>query len=254
MEKVRKHAARSLPIGPEKARHCDALRRGRAPLALALGAVLGLAVMLLALVALGALRDADLWLARGARALAAPWLTQLLWAVSWLGWQPQVALIGVAVAGGLFWRRLVLESGFALLTLVGGTPIYLFMTLLGFRPRPVHTLGGFPGERTLEGTSFPSGHVITYTLFCGFLAYLAYTLARRGWMRWIGVALALTVLLSIGPSRVYLGQHWFSDVLASYLLGAALLVATLVAYRAAKRRQLARIPVLAVAAPRGGDD
>lgn len=49
-------------------------------------------------------------------------------------------------------------------------------------------------------------------------------------------ALLLGLIALVGPSRVYLGQHWFADTLASYLLGTALLVA----YRRVKARQLAR--------------
>jgi membrane-associated phospholipid phosphatase len=58
-----------------------------------------------------------------------------------------------------------------------------------------------------------------YTVFFGFLFFLAWT--RLPYSLWRVVVMALTggLILLIGPSRMYLGAHWLSDVIAAHLLG-----------------------------------
>lgn len=68
-----------------------------------------------------------------------------------------------------------------------------------------------------KGYSFPSGHAMISVPFYGYLAYLYWRIIRRNGA-WIS-GLALAVVAGIGFSRIYLGVHWFSDVLAGYLGG-----------------------------------
>jgi len=71
----------------------------------------------------------------------------------------------------------------------------------------------------LQGT-FPSGHAIRAGFLCTFLAIVLS--ARRGIAAWLApVGLGLLAVL-MGLSRVYLGDHWLSDVVAGLILGAAL--------------------------------
>ncbi len=243
LRRLGQRAARGIPIGEEHGRHCHALRRGRLPLTLALVTLLGLTLGMAAVTG-GDLRALDLRVAHALGRVDRPALEWLLGAVSWLGWQPQATLLGVGVVIGLFRCGLTLESGFAGLALVTGTPVYLLLSLLGQRPRPAVVLDVFADRHALVGASFPSGHVINYVLFCGFLAYLTHTLMRPAVARWLLLAFLLGLVALIGPSRLLLGQHWLSAVLVSYLLGDALLLALLATYRAAKRLQLARVGAL----------
>lgn len=72
--------------------------------------------------------------------------------------------------------------------------------------------------------SFPSGHTTASTIFYGILLLLAWRRTRRGWAR-AALALVFVILVGgIGWSRVYLGFHWTTDVLAGWLLGSAVLV------------------------------
>jgi undecaprenyl-diphosphatase len=77
----------------------------------------------------------------------------------------------------------------------------------------------------LAGTSFPSGHVLTYTAFYGFLAHALFRQTGRRPARRIAVGSIVGFVLLVGPSRIQRGHHWPSDVLASYLLGFAYLLA-----------------------------
>jgi undecaprenyl-diphosphatase len=130
-----------------------------------------------------------------------------------------IGLAGVVVAG-LFLvrrRRECIAAAGALVMLIL-TPI---LQMLVNRSRPPADLLGIGDPFT--GFSFPSGHTFqTFVLF-GFLIYLATVLISRMWLRRsIQVFLAF-LILAMGISRVYLGAHWPSDVLGSYLLGGSFL-------------------------------
>jgi len=63
-------------------------------------------------------------------------------------------------------------------------------------------------DRSRSGPSFPSGHVATNTI----IAVFCTVFYRRGWLYWF-------VTAAVGYSRIYLGSHWPSDVLATVFLG-----------------------------------
>jgi undecaprenyl-diphosphatase len=103
------------------------------------------------------------------------------------------------------------------------------------RPRPGTALVRV--SHHLFDPSFPSGHVVFYCSYFGFLFGLAY-LGRKRAPRTSRLAMILAVIpiVLVGISRVYLGAHWPSDVLGSYLLSAAWLPLLFFAYRRAKER------------------
>jgi undecaprenyl-diphosphatase len=111
------------------------------------------------------------------------------------------------------------------------------------RPRPsidlVHVI------RELNTSAFPSGHVLTTTTLCGFLAFLAFTLLKSSWERDVLVALGIVLVILMGLSRIYEGQHWFSDVAGAYLLGSLWLALTIRVYRWGKTRYFVHQPVAA---------
>ena len=107
------------------------------------------------------------------------------------------------------------------------------------RPRPTAPDVKVTPAR-IGGSSFPSGHVLIYTGIYGFLAFLLETLVRSDRLRKILTSLLVALIALVGPSRIYLGHHWFTDVLASYLLGTANLLGMMALYRRAKTRWLNR--------------
>lgn len=87
------------------------------------------------------------------------------------------------------------------------------------RPRPkanlIHQIGLYP-----KSDSFPSGHVLFAVGLYGFLFFLVATKLRsRLLLKKILLVILCLPLTLMGLSRIYLGAHWFSDVLGAYLVG-----------------------------------
>jgi membrane-associated phospholipid phosphatase len=105
------------------------------------------------------------------------------------------------------------------------------------RPRPNHV--HIHAVQNIGLGSFPSGHVSHATAFYGFLLFLSLQELRvhPQWRPWIRVAQAICVyfLVFIGISRLLEGEHWPSDVLASYLLGGMALALVILIYAALGR-------------------
>ena len=118
---------------------------------------------------------------------------------------------------GIFWAlRFRLEAIFILLT-SSSTILNQLVKRLIKRPRPTEEL--VTVVRVINEPSFPSGHVMHYINFFGLLNYLLLTNWRSGRLRNILIAVCTSLIILIGPSRVYLGAHWPSDVMAGYLYG-----------------------------------
>ncbi len=174
---------------------------------------------------------------------------RLMYVISWLGFFPQVALLSAVAVLALFFSGLRWEA-VSLLFATGSSGVGALVKLVVFRPRPsadlVHVFGQLPSS------GFPSGHVLSATAFCGFLVFLSFTLLKPSAGR-TTLLVALSVFIaSMGLSRIYLGQHWFSDVMGAYLFGSLWLALTIRFYRWGKKRYFVHQPV-APAAPATSD-
>jgi len=169
------------------------------------------------------------------------WFDALMTALSWIGFPPQAWIISALVilflfVSGLKWETVVVTG-----SLIGSSALVVILKVLVERPRPAANLVTVLTE--LKSYSFPSGHVVFFTTFTGFLLFLVYTLLKKSWGRTLLlVALSLLVVL-IGPSRIYEGQHWASDVLAAYLIGSVWLSLSILIYRWGKPRYFVNQPV-----------
>jgi membrane-associated phospholipid phosphatase len=164
-----------------------------------------------------------------------PWLGRLMAAVSWPGFPPQSRIVPGAIVAVLVLARLPLEA-VAMIGAWGTALVATVVKTLMRRPRPVAGVDIRVIAAPLGGSSFPSGHTITYVGLYGFLAYLAFTLIRPAWLRGLVTAPLVGLVALVGPSRVYQGHHWFTDVTASYLLGISYLLGLTRLYRAWKAR------------------
>ncbi|MGN6744036.1 MAG: phosphatase PAP2 family protein [Amnibacterium sp.] len=79
--------------------------------------------------------------------------------------------------------------------------------------------------------SFPSGHTLNATVVVGVVAYLILLRRRTVAARVVAVVVAVGIPLLVGLTRILLGAHWFTDVLAGWLLGALWLAIVITAHR-----------------------
>ena len=183
-------------------------------------------------------RALDLKATRTMQRIDTRWFDRLMHVVSWPGFPPQSRVIPPVLS--LFWLLLgfPIEAVFQLLAWGTGAISASVKRAMG-RPRPAPDAVRVIPAR-IGGSSFPSGHVLIYTGAYGFLAFLIETLVRPARVRRVATSLLVGLVALVGPSRVYLGHHWFTDVLASYLLGTSYLLALMAIYRRVKTRWLNR--------------
>ena len=74
------------------------------------------------------------------------------------------------------------------------------------------------------GYSFPSGHSMVSMAFYGFIIYLIYKNVKNRKIKWLLIPLISFLIIIIGISRIYLGVHYVSDVLAGFLIAIAYLI------------------------------
>jgi len=143
-------------------------------------------------------------------------LTSAMRTVTWLG-SAAVLYPATLVLALYWWRRDREWRAGAMLaaSLAGSTVLYNVFKRIIERPRP-------PAKDAL-GTythwSFPSGHATQCMAFVAMLLVLVYFAGRPRLRLW--AILAAAVVLVVGGSRIYLGAHWFTDVLGGYALGGA---------------------------------
>lgn len=143
-------------------------------------------------------------------------VTSVMQAVTWLG-SGTVLYPATIVLTLIWWRRERDWRPGAMLaaSLAGSTVLYNLFKRITERPRPPAT----DAVGTFSHWSFPSGHATQCMAFFAMLVVLA---SLVGWARprLVGIAAAAVVLM-VGASRIYLGAHWFTDVLGGYALGGA---------------------------------
>jgi undecaprenyl-diphosphatase len=172
------------------------------------------------------------------QAVRRPLLGRFMSVASWPGFPPQSRLIPAFVVGALLLLRLRVEAAFQVAAwLTAGIAEALKMLMK--RSRPIAGTDLRVVVAPLGGSSFPSGHVITYVGTYGWLAYVVHANLRPLWLRRVLVTGLAALVVSVGPSRIYQGHHWPTDVAASYLLGFSYLSLLASMYRRIKTRQVA---------------
>ncbi|TMD33058.1 MAG: phosphatase PAP2 family protein [Chloroflexi bacterium] len=145
-----------------------------------------------------------------------PLVRRFMLGISEIGFPKLSIPLSISFAA-IFWAlRFRLEAFFILLTSSSHLLNALVKRLIK-RPRPTNEL--VTVARVINEPSFPSGHVMHYINLFGLLSYLLATNWRSGRLRNILIAICIALIAFVGPSRVYLGAHWPSDVMAGYLYG-----------------------------------
>ena len=154
---------------------------------------------------------------------------------TWIG----IVMVG-AVSAFYLARRQYPEAGFILATLSAFVLIVCLKVLVA-RPRPPYfSLDPTGIFQSINQYSFPSGHVLFFIVFFGSIAYLAWH-HQTGFARILVITICSALVILIGPSRVYLGAHWASDVVGSYIIGVLWLFVLILGYQLVSRKRTNRM-------------
>lgn len=149
--------------------------------------------------------------------LRTPTATAVAHLLTFVGSEVVVGAIALVLFGWLLWRRDLARAVPLGVAMFGAAVLTVVVKMVVARPRPgrADVLGAVD-----HSYSFPSGHTFTSTVLIGVVV----------WLVWAGVSSLVRVLLiesgallalGIAASRVYLGYHWLTDVVASLLLALA---------------------------------
>ena len=159
----------------------------------------------------------DVFLAKDFQGLNSQIFNQVMWLVSDIGNQPIMVLLVITTSLLLFFTGLRREAVISSLSTAAAVLTGSLIKILVDRPRP--TANMIRISVWLSDKSFPSDHVLAFTVFFGFLLYVVIKKTKLSFLN-IFLTLVFSLLIAtIGISRVYLGAHWPSDVLGGYLLG-----------------------------------
>ena len=153
-----------------------------------------------------------LWVQSGANKL----LTIVMKGISFIFGDTGAVLTGIILAGIVWWRIGRLEG----LMIVAGGIVSLLNYAIKYavdRPRPSSLLVQILAPE--QQSSFPSGHACFTIIILGSLTYFAVHKLREPAWRILFLSGAIILTLLLGVSRVYLGDHWPSDVIGGYLVG-----------------------------------
>lgn len=145
--------------------------------------------------------------------LRTPFLTQIMIIISTLGADLTIAF-GAVIAIVLTWKKHKREFLlFSVTLLFGGVFNYILKELFQ-RPRPT-----FDPLLTLSTFSFPSGHAMNSFVFYSLVAYFFYHFTQKTKLSILVAFFCAVMILLVGLSRIYLGVHYPSDVIAGYAVG-----------------------------------
>ena len=144
-------------------------------------------------------------------------IDKVMFLLSTPGYMPEAPIMVTLTSLILFLFKYKKAAVFVLLTMVSGLVSTIVKALVN-RPRPSDQM-----VRILLKTSqqsFPSGHVLFYVVFFGFLMVLMYQLEDvPKAIRYVVGSMSSLFIFLIPVSRIYMGAHWFTDVLGGFLLG-----------------------------------
>ena len=170
--------------------------------------------------------------------LRSPILTHFMVLVSFLGGSTFLLITSTTALLYLLRKKYFHDAALFGFTFVTGVLLNLLLKHVIARARPdieplIHEIF----------YSFPSGHSMNAFVFYSLLAYLTYHFTKDRFLTGVVSVICTGIILFIGISRVYLGVHYPSDVLAGYLAGAGWFLTvlvidrTIVAYRYSRERR-----------------
>jgi undecaprenyl-diphosphatase len=166
---------------------------------------------------------------------------ELMTAITMMGDTMVMTALALAILGWLVWHKAYRAAWAAGIAIVAAKAFELIMKLGIQRARPT--------ELSYSGASifsFPSGHATMAAVIFGILAVLvSHSMGR--WGRAVVYALCAILVVAIAYSRLYLGAHWLSDVLAGLTFGVVMMAAFGVAVEAIPPRRIKPLGLFATA-------
>jgi len=155
-----------------------------------------------------------------------PAITVLFWTATIIGGPAGLAVIVAVIAAILLVRKERASVFFVVVTAVSGAILNMVLKAIFARSRPDLATA----LTVARSYSFPSGHAMGSFITFGALAYIG---LRQPWP-WVAksaaLAIALTMVVLVGLSRVYLGVHWTSDIAGGWSAGSVWLTSAVVAF------------------------
>ena len=163
-------------------------------------------------------KNVSLWV----HSFASPPLDFFFNALSTLGGPVGVGILTISALALLFFRHQARNAWRLIIVMAGGLLLNQVLKLLFHRSRPEL----WPGLH-FAGFSFPSGHATMSLCLFGMFAWLGWVHLHNDALRISLVVLMVVLVFLVGLSRIYLGAHYLSDVVAGYLSAAVWLAAVL---------------------------
>ncbi len=153
-------------------------------------------------------------------ALARPWLVSLARGATFLGSTAWLVAVVLGATLVLLWRHQWRSAVWVVAVSASSSILVLIMKTITarHRPMPVHALVA------ASGYAFPSGHATNSTVVYGAVLLVALPGIAGVRLRRLVAGLVALLVLAIASSRVVLGVHWFTDVLAGLSLGLSIVV------------------------------
>ena len=207
-------------------------------------AYLGVAVMAIAYTGLAILAHLyqrlvfDLPVTQFVQGFRDPVLDTLMTVTSWPGFAPQFVLFLAVILVGFALRKLWIEAAIMVGAVLAVGAMGFLVKPVVDRPRPPSSLVWVRHRITDDPYSFTAGHVHTQVVIYGWIMFLAITRLPRGsWARRLLVVLPAAYLVLVAISRVYVGDHWTSDVVGGALIGGAWLGVEVIVLRVIEARR-----------------
>lgn len=147
-------------------------------------------------------------------------LTSIARVVTDLGDTKSMTLLATVTVAWFAWQRNWATAALVAVTSAGAGLLVVVIKHLVGRHRPPEVIR-LVAEPSL---SYPSGHTLGSTVVVGIVAITVIPGLRRRWVRRVATVFAVLFPIAVGLSRIYLGVHWFTDVLAGWLFGLSWLV------------------------------
>ncbi|MEA2682738.1 MAG: hypothetical protein QOK05_1066 [Chloroflexota bacterium] len=158
-------------------------------------------------------------------------LDTVMTVISWPGYFPEFIPFFVVLMVVMYRMKLKVEAIFLSIAELGVGAMGFIVKPIVHRLRPPTSLVWVNDKLTADPYSFTAGHVHTFVVIFGFIIFLAATrIPGWTWQKIVLVFGSLAILLVMGFSRIYLGDHWASDVVGGYCAGGIWLGLGLLAY------------------------